>query len=99
MEWYLLNHWDQWFFDGFSVSQPLVTMFFNGCQPLVQRCDGNDTSFRSIWHAFRLLHYYIYQYIDIDDDVSDVDAAGVDVDGEQKRRRYFAGFPKICNEK
>ena len=47
VEWYLLNHWDQWFFDGFSVSQPLVTMFFNGCQPLVQLCDGNDTSLRS----------------------------------------------------
>ena len=55
MEWYLLNHWDQWFFDGFSVSQPLVTMFFNGCQPLVQRCDGNDTSFRSNW----VFHLYI----------------------------------------
>ena len=25
----------------------LVKMFFNGCQPLVERCDGNDTSFRS----------------------------------------------------
>ena len=49
MEWYLLNHWDQWFFDGFSVSQPLATMVFNCCQPLVQRCDGNDTSFRSRW--------------------------------------------------
>ena len=43
----LLNYWDQWFFDGFSVIQPLVTMFLNGCQPLVQRCDGNDTSLRS----------------------------------------------------
>ena len=31
----------------FLVSQPLVTMFFNGSQPLVQRCDGNDTSLRS----------------------------------------------------
>ena len=51
MEWYLLNHWDQWFFDGFSVSQPLATMFFNCCQPLVQRCDGNDTSFRSTMFA------------------------------------------------
>ena len=47
MEWYLLNYWDQWFFDGFSVSQPLATMLFNCCQPLVQRCDGNDTSFPS----------------------------------------------------
>ena len=31
----------------FLVSQPLVTMFFNGSQPLVQRCDGNETSLRS----------------------------------------------------
>ena len=23
MEWYLLNHWDQWFFDGF-FSQPTI---------------------------------------------------------------------------
>ena len=34
-------------FDGFSVSQSLVTMYFNGCQPLVQWCNGNDTSLRS----------------------------------------------------
>ena len=51
MEWYLLNHWYQWFFNGFPVSLPLpmalVKMFFNGCQPLVERCDGNNTSFRS----------------------------------------------------
>ena len=47
MEWYQLNHWCQWFFNGFSDSQPSVTMVFDGCQPLVQRCDGNDTSFRS----------------------------------------------------
>ena len=49
MEWYLLNHWDQWFFGGFfsqSLS-PLVTMFFNGCQPMDQRCDGADTWLRS----------------------------------------------------
>ena len=47
MEWYQLNHWHQWFFNGFSDSQPLVTMVFDGCQQLVQRCDGNDTSFQS----------------------------------------------------
>ena len=35
-------------FNDFSDRQPLVTMVFDGCQPLVQRCDGNDTSFRSI---------------------------------------------------
>jgi hypothetical protein len=48
MKWYQLNHWWQWFFNGFSESQPLVTMVFDGCQPLVQQCDGNDTSFQSI---------------------------------------------------
>ena len=57
MEWYLLNHWDQWFFDGFSVSQPLVTMFFNGCQPLVQRCDGNNTSFRLSTRTVHMIQY------------------------------------------
>ena len=44
MEWYQLNHWYQWFFNGFSDSQPSVTMVFDGCQPLVQQCDSNDTS-------------------------------------------------------
>ena len=39
--------------NGFSVSQPLVKMFFNGCQPLVERCDGNDTSFRSTHRALK----------------------------------------------
>ena len=42
-------------FQWFLVSQPLVTMFFNGCQPMVQRCDGNDTSFRSIVKASMLM--------------------------------------------
>ena len=51
MEWYQLNHWYQWFFNGFSDSQPSVTMVFDGCQPLVQRCDGNDTSFQSSMHV------------------------------------------------
>ena len=52
-------------FDGFSVSQSLVTMFFNGCQPLVQRCDGSDTSFRSSLASLILQHqsgYYAYIY-------------------------------------
>ena len=47
MEWYELNHWYQWFFNGFSDSQPSVAMVFDGYQPLVQRCDGNDTSLQS----------------------------------------------------
>ena len=34
------NHWDQWFFDGFGVREPLVTLVFNGCPPLVQRWNG-----------------------------------------------------------
>ena len=39
--------------NGFSDSQPSVTMVFDGCQPLVQRCDGNDTSFQSRYRAAR----------------------------------------------
>ena len=34
------NHWDQWFSDGFGVRQPLVTMVFDGCAPLVRRWNG-----------------------------------------------------------
>ena len=43
------NHWDQWFSDGFGVRQPLVTMVFNGCAPLVRRWNGYVPSSKSIW--------------------------------------------------
>ena len=58
MEWYQLNHWCQWFFNGFSDSQPSVTMIFDGCLPLVQRCDGNNTLFQSwnSWHCWHCWH-------------------------------------------
>ena len=41
------NHWDQWFSDGFGVRQPLVTMVFDGCAPLVQRWNGYVPSLKS----------------------------------------------------
>ena len=41
------NHWDQWFFDGFGVRQPLVTMVFDGCAPLVRRWNGYVPSSKS----------------------------------------------------
>ena len=41
------NHWDQWFSDGFQVRQPLVTMVFNGCAPLVQWWNGYVPSLKS----------------------------------------------------
>merc|ERR1719420_1936693 len=34
------NHWNQWFSDGFGIRQPLVTMVFDGCAPLVRRWNG-----------------------------------------------------------
>ena len=37
-------------------------MFFNGCQPLVQRCDGNDTSFRSNWYICLLVAFLLGGY-------------------------------------
>ena len=42
------NHWDQWFSDGFGVRQPLVTMVFDGCAPLVRRWNGYVPSSKSI---------------------------------------------------
>ena len=41
------NHWVQWFFDGFGVRQPLVSMVFDGCLPLVRRWNGNIPSLKS----------------------------------------------------
>ena len=41
------NHWDQWFSDGFGVRQPLVTMVFDGCGPLVRRWNGYVPSLKS----------------------------------------------------
>ena len=42
------NHWDQWLSDGFRVRQPLVTMVFNGCAPLVRRWNGYVPSSKSM---------------------------------------------------
>ena len=44
------NHWFRWFFDGFGVRQPLVSMVFDGCPPLVRRWNGNIPSLKSSCH-------------------------------------------------
>merc|ERR1719209_511448 len=41
------NHWVQWFFDGFGVTQPLVSMVYDGCPPLVERWNGYIPSLMS----------------------------------------------------
>ena len=41
------NHWVQWFFDGFGVRQPLVSMVYDGCPPLVRRWNGYIPSLKS----------------------------------------------------
>ena len=41
------NHWVQWFFNGFGVRQPLVSMVFDGCPPLVRRWNGCIPSLKS----------------------------------------------------
>ena len=41
------NYWDRWFSDGFGVRQPLVTMVFDGCAPLVRRWNSYVPSSKS----------------------------------------------------
>ena len=41
------KHWDQWFSNGFGVRQPLETMVFDGCAPLVRRWNGYVPSLKS----------------------------------------------------
>ena len=45
------NHWYQWFFDGFEVRRPLVSMVYNGFPPLVQRWNGCLPSLKSNWNV------------------------------------------------
>ena len=61
------NHWDQWFSNGFGVRQPLVTMVFDGCFPLVRRWNGYVPSSKSTFGfpisgrcttSALLLHYF-----------------------------------------
>ena len=44
--WYA-DHWQRWFFNGFGVVQPLVSMVFDGQGPLVKRWNGFNGSNRS----------------------------------------------------
>ena len=47
--WYA-DHWQRWFFNGFGVVQPLVSMVFDGQGPLVKRWNGFNGSNRSSCH-------------------------------------------------
>ena len=54
------NHWDQLFSDGFGVRQPLLTMVFDGCAPLVRRWNGYVPSLKSTQaHLYPELYTHI----------------------------------------
>ena len=42
------DHCHQWFYDGFLMLLPSLSMVFDGSGPLVKRCDGFDESLWSI---------------------------------------------------
>ena len=44
------DHCHQWFYDGFLMLLPSLSMVFDGSRPLVKRCDGFDGS---LWSTFR----------------------------------------------
>ena len=43
------DHCHQWFYDGFLMLLPSLSMVFDGSGPLVKRCDGFDGSLWSSW--------------------------------------------------
>ena len=47
------DHCHQWFYDGFLMLLPLLSMVFDGSGPLVKRCDGFDGSLWSRWPLIR----------------------------------------------
>ena len=42
------DHCHQWFYDGFLMLLPSLSMVFDGFGPLVKQCDGFDGSLWSI---------------------------------------------------
>ena len=42
------DHCHQWFYDGFLMLLPSLSMVFDGSGPLVKRCDGFDGSLWSM---------------------------------------------------
>ena len=44
------DHWHQWFFNGFWILLPLLSMVFNGSGPLVKRWNGFNGS---LWSMLR----------------------------------------------
>ena len=48
------DHCLQWFYDGFLMLLPSLSMVFDGSGPLVKRCDGFDGSLWSKPVAFNL---------------------------------------------
>ena len=44
------DHCHQWFYDGFLMLLPSLSMVFDGSRPLVKRCDGFDGSLWSNHH-------------------------------------------------
>ena len=38
------DHWHQWFFNGFWILLPLLSMVFDGSGPLVKQCNGFNGS-------------------------------------------------------
>ena len=53
--WYS-DHCQRWFFNGFWVAQPLVSMVFDGQGPLVKRWNGFNGSNRSSRPTLVLVH-------------------------------------------
>ena len=57
------NHWDQWFSNGFGVRQPLETMVFDGCAPLVRWWNGYVPSSKfTPGCANRAYNYVLYMW-------------------------------------
>ena len=48
------DHCHQWFYDGFLMLLPSLSMVFDGSGPLVKRCDGFDGS---LWSNVNHVHH------------------------------------------
>ena len=88
------NHWKLWFSDGFWVRQPLVTMVFDGCPPLVRGWNGQVPSNKSIVGQIKSVGLWSmwvgsYGYGHWSDHIGDYCSSNVKVDPKLAQKSIF----------
>ena len=79
------DHCHQWFYDGFLMLLPSLSMVFDGSGPLVKRCDGFDGS---LWSRAKLETCTNHGQTDTSVMEDDIEACTQQIDHSSSLERY-----------